>query len=242
MAKLRGHEVVRVNQSASSPPTCFALPGNQGLAASWCNCSFEVHVAVYDDLSVYVGLNGNVNETVNPNNYPCVMSLSPDTWTWTWSGDHVVGPSSSWTHTVPVGPDRVFRWGFSCGNPAADNASGAGAGYVYAGTLDRFHGSDTSQDGYLYVGGTGDYPVTDPIYPVPVRITVPGFMRYLDYFPFAVFHDPSWASANRSGGLTQQYVNNSWVDRKNVAVGSGDNPAHYWNGNSWAVCPEIGEK
>lgn len=242
MAELRGHEVVHIKQSNTNPPTCFGLPGSGGITASWSNCDFDVHVAVYDDLRVYVGIDGAVTDSVVPNNYLVMMCVDENDWRWRYEGDHLVGPDASWEGDIDVGSDRSFVWNFSCGNPASDNASGAGAGYKYVGTLDQFHGSDESQDGYLYLSGTGSYHVDDPIYPDPVRITVPGFLRYLDYYPFAVAHGSTWASCNRSGGFTQQYAGGSWQDRKNVAAGSGDNHAWYWNGSGWAVCPEIGEK
>lgn len=241
MAGLRGHVAVNVNQSASNPPTCFALPGNQGVNPSWSNVALTVHVAVYDNLRVYVGLNGNVNDTVVANIYPSKVCVDENDWAWRYEGGQLVGPSASWSAEVDA-TSGTFLWNFTCGNPASDDSGGAGSGYVYVGTLDQFHGSDTNQDGYLYLSGTGSYPVDSPIYPDPVRITVPGFMRFLDYYPFAVSHGGSWDSCNRTGGFTQQFVNGAWQDRKNVAAGSGTNHAWHWNGSSWVLCPEIGEK
>lgn len=241
MAQLRGHEVVHVQQNSGTPPTCFALPGAGGIAASWSNTNFDVHVAVYDDLSVYVGLNGNVNDSVVPNTYPVKMCVDENDWNWQWSGGELVGPSGSWKGSVVVGSNRSFVWNFSCGSPNADNSNGAGSGYVYVGQLDTFHGSSTGQDGYLYLSGTGAYEVDDPIYPDPVRITIPGFMQYLDYFPWAT-QDNGWKSCNRTGGFVQSYKDGSWQDRKNVAVGTGNNTVYRYDGSAWQVCPEIGDK
>lgn len=238
MAKLRGSVNVRIDQDASSGTTCFGLPGYGGLKASMSNCHFNVIVAVYDDLSVYVGINGHVTDNVNPNIYASKMCVSPNDWNWVYDGTHLVGPGASWDADIDAS-DRNYDWTFSCGNPAQN--SPAGSGYIYAGKLDQFHGTGTGKDGYLYLGGTGSYEVDDPIYPDPVRITVPGIMQYLDYFPWARRSGSSWASCNRSGGYMQSY-RGGWTDRKNVAVGSGTNTVFRFDGANWVICPEIGDK
>ena len=239
MAALRGHAAVPINQSSSNPPTCFGLPGLGGVKASWSNCAFTVHVAVYDDLNVYVGLNGAITDTVIASNYPVRMCVSPHDWDWHYTGTELVGPASAWNATIDAN-NRNFRWAFSCGDPAADNASGAGPGYIHVGKLTDFGGSESNQDGYLFVGGTGSYTVNDPIYPDPVRVTVPGFLRYLDYFPGARRIGSDWKSCNRSGGYLQKHAG-GWVNRKNVAAGSGSNTVFVYK-DGWKTAPEIGSK
>ena len=273
MAELRGHITVRVDQAgddeaqSTDTTTAFGLPGSNGIPASMSSCHFDVHVAVYDDLSVYVGFNGQISDPVVEADYEVRMTVNPDDWAWQLSGGSLVGPSgaTNWNDTIGAhsdtggpswaggrtatqaaawttggSPRRWFLWNFSCGNPSQQ--SPAGSGYQYVGLLTSFHGNDQNQDGYLYIGGTGTYQLDDPLYPDPMRITVPGFLAFLDYFPWAIRKSGSWMSCNRSGGSLTIRKSGSWRDVKNIATGTGDNKAFYRQGSNWAVAPEIGAK
>lgn len=279
MAQLRGHVNVRVDQAGEDEShidnvtTCFALPGQGTIKASASSCHFNVHAAVYDDLSVYIGINGQISDPVTAAaGYSVRMCANPNDWDWVYTGGQLVGPTgaANWTATIDATDGSASRapswasgqtanqasswqggsatgkgwfiWNFSCGDPASDNSGGAGSGYMRAGLLTDFHGNDQNQDGYLYLGGTGTYSVNDPIYPDPIRITIPGFMAFLDYYPFAVRKSGQWMSCNREGGSTTIRKSGSWRDVKNVAVGEGNDNAFILSGGAWSVAPEIGAK
>ena len=163
-------------------------------------------------------------------------SLAPS-----WANGQTADAASSWE--TPMTGRGWFIWNlYNQGVPQTIDGTPAEVnGFRYAGQLTEFGASTSDVDGLMYVSGTGTYDMTNPVYPDPVAITVPGFLEYLDYFPFAVNHD-GWASCNRAGGHTQQFANGAWVDRKNVAQGTGTNHAHYWDGGAWKLCPEIGAK
>ena len=278
MSALKGHIVTAVNQAGVDESgnrdavTAFGLPGTGSTKPSMSSCHFNVHAAVYDDLSVYIGLDGCIADPVAKNDYPVIFIARADDWNWSWGGSSINVPSNSgsWTSTINAGDGSAaasppagywghgmtadaaatgsstnrgwFVWNFSCGNPASDNSGGAGPGYKLVGSLTDFHGNDQNQDGYIYLSGTGSYQMDNPTYPDPVRITIPGFLAYLDYYPFAVLKSGSWKSCNREGGSTTIRKSGAWRDVKNVAVGTGDNHAFIRDGSSWTAAPEIGGK
>lgn len=240
MATLRGHLTATVSQypDRNTGVSCFGLPG-QGRPPALCNCDFTVHVAVYDDGSVYVGLAGNVNQnTIVSATYPVKMCVSPDSWSWYVGSDGTLqGPNGSWADSIKVGSDKNFVWNFSCGDPS--QTSPAGGGYVYVGDIRSFHGDTSGHDGYLYLSGTGTYTVTSPTYPTPVQITIPSFNDYInpDYFPWAIYKGGNWLSCNRSGGYVQKLQNGAWTNKKNSL---NDGTVKYFNGSTWIICPKIG--
>lgn len=250
--------------------TCFGLPGYGGIPASMSSCHFDVHVAIYDSNNVYLGLDGCIMDPVVPETYPVRLTANAKDWNWRYSGGQLVGPSgdANWTANInandgsaaaspPAGywghgetaaqaatqaggaAQGWFVWEFSCSDPP-QTASGTPAGYRYCGKLTEFEASDTGDDGFIYLGGTGTYSVNDPIYPNPVKIKVPGFMRYLDYYPWAIRKSSKWMSCNRSGGSLTIRKSGSWRDVKNVEIGEGSNDAYYRSGTNWKVAPKIG--
>lgn len=238
---LKGHLTADINQVVrpqAGVTTCFGLPATNPNIPAMCSCTFTVHVAVYDSGNVYVGLNGQVfQNTIVNDTYPVKMCVSPNNWNWVVSGGVLQGPSGSWTANISV-TDGNFNWTFSCGNPAQNEP--AGTGYVLAGTISQFHGSTEGDDGYLYLSGTGTYQLDTPIYPQPVRISVPGFKAFINYFPFATRKSNDWKSCNRSGGYVQSYESGQWKDKKN-STGEGST-IFYYDGSKWVVCPKIGSE
>ena len=275
MATLKGTVTTRINQAGadesgnSGAVTAFGLPGSGGIPASMSSVHLTVLAAVYDDLSVYIGLSGAISDPVVASYYPSEFVCSPHDWNWRYSGGELVGPSevsARWTERVDANSGSASRAPSWASGKTADEVRGySGSGwYVWdfsnqgapqtivgspsqvnglhrAGLLTDYGAGTDATDGVMYVSGTGTYSVDDPIYPNPMRVVIPGFLQYLDYFPFAV-NKGNWASCNRNGGFTQQWSGSAWQNRKNVAASSGSNHAWYWNGSSWVVCPEIGEK
>lgn len=241
---LKAKLTTNISQVYSSNNTCFGLPATSGYLPAYCDCNLAVHVAVYDSGNVYVGLNGSVSRdsSIIAADYGVKMCVSPDTWTWSYSNGTAQGPSAAWTATITVGSDGAFNWAFSCSEPS--DTEPAGTGYVLVGTLTDFHADTDGTNGYLYLGGTGTYEVTNPIYPTPVQIAVPGFKEYIEaaksYFPWASYSGTQWDSCNRSGGYVQSYENSAWADKKNSQ--SGDSTVYYFNGSDWTICPKIGEE
>lgn len=136
-----------------------------------------------------------------------------------------------------------FRWIFSYSDPPqtiAGTEVDLPQGYKYIGQLTQFGGSGNKQDGIVYLGGTGSYSVNDPLYPDPLPITIPGFLQYLDYYPFAIRKSGTMQSANRTGGSTRIRKSGSWRDVKNVAAGTGNDKAFVRTGGSWVKAPKIG--
>lgn len=269
MAKLVGFKRVTVNQAGrdelgrEGDPTCFALPGTSGVNPSMSSVHMDVLVAVYDDYSVYVGFNGEISDPVLKGAYESVMIISSSYFRFTWQNGKVVaignrthgekrasvdatdGAASnapSWAAGRPAwstaGDAGWFRWRFSCSDPGQNSP---GSGYTYVGKMQDFGASAQGHDGILYIGGTGDYEMTNPTYPNPVPITIPGFMEFLDYFPFAIRKSGTMQSCNRDGGSVKIRESGSWRDVKNVAVGdSSKNKAFVRKADQWAVAPKIG--
>lgn len=269
MAKLVGFKNVRIDQAGwdeagnQSTVTCFALPGTGGIKPSMSSVHMNVLVAVYDDYSVYVGFRGEISDPVIAEMYPCVMIVSSSDFHFAWQGGKVVAVGNntrgelranvdatngagsnapSWAGGRPAwsasGTPGWFRWFFNCTDPGQDSP---GSGYIYVGKMQDFGASAQGKDGVLFVGGTGDYEMSNPVYADPLPITIPGFMEFLDYFPFALRKSGVMQSCNRNGGSVKIRKSGSWRDVKNVAVGdSSKNKAFVRKSGQWSVVPKIG--
>lgn len=269
MAKLVGFKRVRIDQAgydeanSNKAVTCFALPGTAGIKPSMSSVHMDVLVAVYDDYSVYVGFNGEISDPVIAANYESVMIVSSSSFYFAWQNSKVVAVGNNtkgefratvdahngsgsnapnWAAGRPAwsasGTPGWYRWFFSCGDPGQ---SSPGNGYIYVGRMQEFGANAQGHDGVLYIGGTGDYAMANPIYPSPLPITIPGFMEFLDYFPFAIRKSGTMQSCNREGGSVKIRKSGSWRDVKNVAVGdSSKNKAFVRKSDQWKVAPKIG--
>lgn len=235
---LKGYLTTSVSQSASSGSTLFGLPGSGGAHASYSDVNLTVYTAIYDDGSVYVGLNGSITDTVLSSDYPVKLCINPESWTWSYTGGALTGGGDgAFTATINVGSGGSFVWSFTC---AAPGETAAGSGYVKVGSISEFHGSTTGTDGYLYIGGTGTYSVDEPIYPVPMRISIPGFIEYIEYYPWASYGTQDgtaeFISCEYSGSV-KQYESQTWQDKKNT---NDTGTVHYYNGSEWEISPKIG--
>ena len=269
MAKLVGFKNVRIDQKGwdeagnRTTVTCFALPGSGTINPSMSSVHMNVLVAVYDDYSVYIGFRGEISDPVIAETYSSVMIVSSSNFYFAWQNDKVVAIGNStrgekradvdatngagsnapeWANGRPAwsgsGAAGWYRWIFNCADPGQDSP---GDGYIYVGKMQDFGASAQGKDGVLYVGGTGDYSMNKPTYPSPVSIVIPGFMEFLDYFPFAIRKSGTMQSCNRNGGSVKIRKSGSWRDVKNVAVGdSSKNKAFVRKSNQWAVAPKIG--
>lgn len=223
---------VSINQSSSNPPTCFALPGNDGAAASWSNVNGTVTLKAMDNEHLYMDCDITITDNVIVNNYPVIFGCRPTTWSWSWGGTSVNVPSgfvqiSSATVPVTGSGKGDFTWRITRSNIDLGNISDWGANV-------------DGDDGVLYISGTGNYNVNDPIYPTPYKLVVPGFVKLLDYYPFAVRKGGGWSSCNRQGGGSYIRKGGSWRDLKNARVDSIDSDAFSRSGSSWIKTPLIG--
>ena len=224
-----------VNQAAGSPPTCFGLPGNSGGNAAWMNVALTLTVYVYDNYDVAVKATGTISKSyLFAADYPSILVVNASDWAWSYSGGSIVVPSSAGT----LASDTIV---------VANEGSGRGTytwnidtGVVPCGKLQDFGGTGTGTDGILYLSGTGTYSVNDPIYPTPIAITIPGFLEYIGYFPWARMQDGVWKSCNREGGRLYRRAGGAWTDRKNTEQGSESDKVFYRTGGTWKKCPKIG--
>lgn len=217
--------------------TSFGLPGYGTGHAKFCNTNYDVQLRVYDDLSVQCRVHGQFTcPNVLNNHYDSVLVICPAAWKWSYSSGHIVIPDkgtqmASARITVGTGVEgsgsSSYTWDFD-------------SGWKSIGKLTDFGGSDTGVDGSVWVSGTCTYEVTDPVYPTPVKVTVPGFLRYLGFHPWARYQDGQFKSCNRTGGNLQIYKGSAYRDIYNSERDSSVDQAHYYKSGAWASCPKIG--
>lgn len=210
--------------------TSFGLPGNLGGHAKFCNTNYTVDIRVYDDLSVQCRTHGNFHcGSVLANHYPSILYVNKDDWNWKYTDGALVAPASaiSMASARIDATSTVYDWTFD-------------SGWKSIGKLTDFHGSDQGTDGYLYVSGTGTYSVDDPLYPDPERITIPGFLKYLGYFPWSRYQDGAFKSCNRNGGHLGMWNGSIWRDVRNNEKDPSVDKAHYYRSGAWHSCPKIG--
>lgn len=242
MAELVQELSVHVQESAGSDyrtATSFGLPGYGTGRAKFCNTDYYVELHVYDDLSVQGRAHGTFTTQALDNDYPVAFVLNPQNFSFSLSNSHLTYPSSATlmaSATIIVGTGQsssgntsAFTWTFDSGWKAVGNLADFGA-------------SDTGTDGYLWVGGTGTYTLDSPIYPAPVRVTVPGFMKYLGYYPWARYGDGKYKSCNRDGGSLMQVRAGAYADVRNSERDHSVDRAFYYGGGKWNSCLEIGDK
>lgn len=232
MATETGSITVNISQSISDGATIFGLPGYGTGNPTLCNVNLTVTVHCWDDATATMDIAGSITHPdLLSETYDVALYICPHDWDWTWSSSGPNTPSGGFqvaTGQVIVGSGvsggrGSFTWNI--------NVSG-----VYIGNIANYGASSTGDDGICWFSGTGTYNVTDPIYPDPMPITIPGFLAYLDYFPWASYEN-EWASCNRSGGYVQSY-SGEWIDKKNTQSGDASTVHYYSDG--WVVCPEIG--
>lgn len=142
----------------------------------------------------------------------------------------------------------------------ASSASYSKSNYVYLGKLTDFHWSEDEQEegnGYFYMCGGIVYPnsvVDSDIHATAVKITIPGIMTYLNYYPGDVTKSGVQKSCNRSGGYFRMKNNTAteslkvvsgWRDCKNCSEESRQPQTVFRNtGTSsspkWTRCEETG--
>lgn len=235
MAALIQETSAHVVESAGSDyrsPTSFGLPGYGTGRAKFTNTDYTVYVRVYEDLSVQVRCAGTFTcPDVLANYYPSILVTNPSAFSFSVSGGHLSYPASA-SVMAEANIDAnsgAYTWTFD-------------SGWKDAGKLTDYGGSDTGTDGYIYVGGTGTYQLDDPVYPTPVRVTVPGFLKYLGFYPWARYGDGVYKSCNRTGGSLTLRRGSIWRDVRNNDKDHSVDQAHYRQGNAWVHCKEIGQK
>lgn len=124
---------------------------------------------------------------------------------------------------------NYFVWDVGLGSNSGNegiNSKGSDAwksskGWRYIGNLATNFGFGEGKeyyDGYIYVGGSGYYYSFRYSYKticIPIKITIPGLRRLLNYFPWAICKSKQYYSLNRSGGALQSKKNPNYQDRKN---------------------------
>lgn len=225
---------VSINQSAGSPPTCFALPG-KNLDASWSNVNGSITLKAMDNAHLYMDISISITDNVISNEYPVIFGCRNADWEWSYGASGINIPGGfvtiSTSNVIVPGTPGVnrgdFNWNISRSN-------------VDLGPLSSWGANIQGDDGVMWISGTGTYEVTDQIYPDPYRLVVPGFIKLFDYYPFAVRKGGAWMSCNRSGGGSFIRKSGSWRDLKNSRMNDDGSNALYRSGSSWPRTPLIG--
>ena len=132
------------------------------------------------------------------------------------------------------GSGRRYHWAIGLGRSAGNeginvrysgselsNAWKGSAGWFNAGNLERDFEWDENEenfDGWIYFCGTAYYDgwtFTNGATAVPMRVTIPGLKRLLNYYPWAIRKSTTWMSCNRPTGFLKSLENGAWSDRKN---------------------------
>ena len=224
---------VSIHQSNSNPPTCFALPGNNNADASWSNVDGTITLKAMDNERLYMDVSLKITDSVLTADYPVIFGCRSSDWKWSYSGGSIDIPSrfvKIAEATISVGGDGrgSFTWNISKAN-------------IDMGPLDDWGANIEGDNGFMWISGTGTYDVDDPIYPDPYKLTVPGFVKLFDYYPFAVRKSGAWRSCNRDGGSTTIRKSGSWRDVKNSYESDSESKAFRRSGSSWNRTPAIGE-
>lgn len=239
MATLKGSYPFSINQSETGR-TIFGLPGQGTGNSTYLNVDLDGTMKVYDDGTVRMDVSGRIwHDLLLSNDYPVILVVCPHDWNWTWNSDDANVPSGG--HVISRAIVNVPQTTNADGRWRGDFEWNINVSNVDLGDLEDYAASRQGTDGAAWFSGTGDYYVNDPIAPDPMKITIPGFLEYLDYYPFAVYAGGSWKSANRDGGDTKVYVGSSWRDVKNVEAGTGTDQGQWYNGSSWQKAPKIGK-
>lgn len=231
-------------------PSSFGLPG-QFLPPAFCRCDFTVRIVIFDNLRCYVGIDGgSISQgNVYGTNFPCFLAVRPQAFV--AQPNDRTGQIAAQTINKVQNPGP-FAWNFNAigtvPNPPASVAtvaqldaymSARGLGYV--GLLPTFSWVPNTNDGYLYIGGTATYYVTDPVYPQAIQIIMPAIKQYLDYFPGAITKSNVLQSSNRPGGHTQIRKNGVWRDCKNSEdPTSSRNTVFIRKSGAWRRCIKMG--
>lgn len=233
-----------VSHGNLSVRTSFALPGWM-LPPTYVNENYVIRCRVMDDLSVEVCFKGGSTfwQTVRNNDYSVRFVASKWYWNWSYSGDrYAIFPSDAVSiadAVIRVGNadgihESEFRW-----NPTPDR-------WVRVCSLgDLGYDPSSPNNAYLWVGGTGTYQVTGPIYPSPIRITIPNIRQYMNYYPFAV-RQGLFLSCNRAGGYVKRLTDvnsRTWSDVKNANNHDPNNSKAFERNagnNGWDVSPKTG--
>ena len=208
--------------------SCFGLPG-QNLPAAYCRVDIYVDIAVTSGEKIYARLrNGEIRQnTIVSGSYPSYLSIKKSHFEAT--------PSFQETGIIArndniIVSDGVFLWTLPqlSSIPTDTDITPSDYGLKSLGlTLDDIEYDEDSMKGYMYVGGSAVYQVTDPIYPQAQRIEIVGFSDLLDYYPWSTIRidensDNKFLSCNRDGGYLQRRKASEWSKVKNKNVSSLD--------------------
>lgn len=239
MATQVGQVQTHVSQSRSNPPTLYALPGSYAEAV-YCDVELDITVRTYDDVTASMDVTGTLSAAgVLANDYPSILVVCKHDWDWVVNvGSEPSYPSDGFE--VARATVHVPNRGDGRGNYVW-NVSATG---INLGSARDFGATTDGRDGLLWFSGTGSYYVTDPIYPDPMQIVVPGFWEIVppeDYYPCAVFNG-SFKSCDRSGGSFKMFSGSAFRDVKNKEGDPAGSKLTYFTGGAWKETPLIGDK
>lgn len=221
--------------------SCMGFPGSN-LPAAYLYMESTVTVVVTDGNDVYAAVNGGWtgNGSITGSEFPCRMYVKPY---WFEITDPFTSTDQILSFTMTKGSSSIgnIRYDFaSVARPSVGDTSIPG-GYSYIGKIWDFSASDNGQDGVGWIAGSAYYSMTDPIYPAAEAFTIPGFVRFFDYYPWARRIGGSWYSCNRDGGSLKARKSGAWQDRKNRDNGVAADASVFARNRdgSWRICPKL---
>lgn len=221
--KVLGVQSAHINTGSytdGDAPSAAALPGSGGLSAKYILCQVGINLVVADNLHVYIAINGgsisssSVRVTTYTRGYfaarPQQFQMGEDQ-TGKFYGNFNMSNEGAGGEYAPI------SYTFPTTTLPEVGAEWSGNGYTDLGHISNFSWVEGSNDGYLYTACTFLYssPISDPIFPTPVRITLPNFKRFYNYFAGAIRKSNGFQSCDRAGGNMQIRKNGAWRDCKN---------------------------
>lgn len=220
--------------------SCFGLPGSEGLPASYMHVRTTLEIFLSAERDVYARFVSGVIEQTNIYGTEWNCFFSWRAYPYTISGNDRTNEFFSFSYSRDTSPG-TFSYSFPSASPVPLETDVTPGDYGLARLCSLSEVPTDGQRGWLYIAGTADDVVEDPIYPEGFKVFITDFVeKLLDYFPCAVRVGGVWKRCNRSGGNVQIKAAGKWEDAKNTHTGDGSR-VFIKRGGEWEKQVETGE-